>query len=101
MDESRFSLRETVSLEKPGTPPAPAAAPLSALARIMWDQGVPQTGAKSAKEEAIGLLQVAAEVEHALLVQYFYSAYSLNPAVSQAADAQAQIIEVANKRRPI
>jgi rubrerythrin len=33
--------------------------------------------ARSAKEEAIVLLQVGAEVEHALLLQYLFAAYSL------------------------
>jgi len=50
----------------------------------MWDEGIPQAGAETAKAEAIRLLQIAAEVEHALLVQYLYSAYSLNPAIQQA-----------------
>ena len=34
--------------------------------------------AKSASGEAVVLLQVAAEVEHALLLQYLFAAYSLN-----------------------
>src|SRR6185503_18346245 len=33
--------------------------------------------AASPREDAIGLLQVAAEIEHALLVQYLYAAASI------------------------
>jgi hypothetical protein len=96
MGDNRYALREIVKLDETD---AQAAVPttLSALAQIMWDEGLPQTGAKTAKEEAISLLQIAAEVEHALLVQYLYSAYSLNPNVQQAADAQLKIIEVAKQ----
>jgi hypothetical protein len=96
MGESRYALREMVKLDETD---AQAAVPstLSALAQIMWDEGVPQTGAKTPKAEAVRLLQVAAEVEHALLAQYLYSAYSLNPDVQQAADAQLKIIEVAKQ----
>jgi Ferritin-like len=36
-------------------------------------------GAKSALEEAEGLLRAAAEIEHALLVQYLFAGYSLDP----------------------
>ena len=34
-------------------------------------------GAKSAKDEAVGLLRAAAEIEHALLVQYLYAGLSI------------------------
>lgn len=96
MDERRHLLREVVGLKEATTPPAVRPS-VSSLARIMWDEGVPQTGAKTAKAEAIRLLQVAAEVEHALLVQYLYSAYSLNLDIQQAADAQPKIIRVAKQ----
>lgn len=46
----------------------------SAVAQV----GVPQVdGASSPKEDAIGLLMLAAEVEHALMVQYLYAAQSV------------------------
>jgi hypothetical protein len=45
---------------------------LQSAAFPRWD------GATSAKEEAIGLLQAASEVEHALLVQYLYAGYCLD-----------------------
>jgi hypothetical protein len=35
--------------------------------------------AATPKDDAIGLLKLAAEVEHALLVQYLYAASSINP----------------------
>jgi hypothetical protein len=44
--------------------------------------GMPSVpSAQSARDEAIVLLQVGAEVEHALLLQYLFAAYSVNPAV--------------------
>ena len=36
-------------------------------------------GATSAKQEAVGLLRAASEVEHALLVQYIFAGYCLDP----------------------
>ena len=39
-----------------------------------WPDGTPRT----AKEEAVYLLRVAAQVEHGLLVQYLYAAYSID-----------------------
>jgi Ferritin-like len=49
-----------------------------AMRRLVLRVGVPVVeGAASAKEYAIGLLKLAAEVEHALLVQYLYAAFSL------------------------
>lgn len=38
------------------------------------------TGATSPKDELLALLQLAVEVEHALLVQYLYAATSIDPA---------------------
>jgi len=51
----------------------------SALARAIQTAGVPSvSGAITPKEDAIGLLQLAAEVEHALLAQYLYLAASID-----------------------
>ncbi len=51
--------------------------------------GIPATvGAQTPKEDVIGLLMLAAEVEHALMVQYLYAADSLE---STAARTVAQI----------
>ena len=68
MDERRYSLQEVADLKEAATPTVTPPS-VSALARIMWDEGVPQTGAQTAKAEAIRLLQVAAEVEHELEVR--------------------------------
>jgi len=43
------------------------------------------------------LLQIAAEVEHAFLLQYLYAAYSVNPGVPAAADAAQTLVEVAKQ----
>jgi Ferritin-like len=43
--------------------------------------GIPEVaGARTPREDAIGLLMLAAEVEHALMVQYLYAAQSLRGA---------------------
>lgn len=47
-------------------------------------RGVPSvSGANTPKEDAIGLLMLAAEVEHALMVQYLYAAQSVPRPLSQ------------------
>src|SRR5262245_49439183 len=52
----------------------------SAVDRAILETGVPSVAdAQTPKEDALGLLQLAAEVEHALLVQYLYAAASLEP----------------------
>lgn len=49
------------------------------VARALGIAGVPSVAdAQSPKEDAVGLLQLAAEVEHALLVQYLYAAASID-----------------------
>ena len=49
-----------------------------------YGMGVPLVeGAETAKSLAIGLLQLAAEIEHALMVQYLYAADSIDPANDQ------------------
>jgi ferritin-like protein len=48
--------------------------------------------------QAVLLLQIASEVEHAFLLQYLYAAYSLNaPAGSMVAAAQRQFVKVARQ----
>jgi rubrerythrin len=48
------------------------------LQRVMLRVGIPVVeGAETAREFAIGLLKLAAEVEHALMVQYLYAATSI------------------------
>jgi len=52
----------------------------SGVELAILDAGVPSTAdAVTPKDDAIGLLQLAAEVEHALLVQYLYAAASIDP----------------------
>src|SRR6266478_4976663 len=48
----------------------------------------------NAQTQAVELLQAAAEVEQALLVQYLYAAYSIDPA-GPAADLRDVVIEIA------
>ncbi len=46
--------------------------------RILREHGTPEVeGAETPEEAAIGLLQLAAEIEHALMVQYLYAANSI------------------------
>jgi len=52
--------------------------PASPLRDALLIAGIPSVeGATTPKEDAIGLLMLAAEVEHALMVQYLYAAQSL------------------------
>src|SRR5215471_7791280 len=44
---------------------------------------VPSIPGRTARLKAINLLQIAAEVEHALMAQYLYAAYSLDEAFAQ------------------
>lgn len=96
LEESHFSTQYAVAPKTLGADSATAAAP-SNLIKTIREEGVPSGGGVSPRDEAVRLLHVAAEVEHALLIQYLYSAYSLNPKVSQATVAQTQIIEVAKQ----
>jgi hypothetical protein len=53
-------------------------------------------GAETPKEELSALLKVSAEVEHSLLLQYLFAAYSIDPdASSESSDAQRKILDVA------
>lgn len=52
--------------------------------------------AETPKEELSALLKVSAEVEHSLLLQYLFAAYSIDPDGSgESTDAQRKIIDVA------
>lgn len=46
-------------------------------------ENVPVVAAVSAQEEATQLLHAAAEIEHALLIQYLYAAFSLRPSATR------------------
>jgi rubrerythrin len=55
------------------------------LFRAIQETGLPTfVEASSPEQEAIWLLEVAAEIEHALLVEYLYSAYSIDSNPSNA-----------------
>src|SRR5262249_38031742 len=72
-------------LPAPAAPLTGAVAPAvpSGVQRAILAAGVPRiAGAATPKEDALGLLRLAAEVEHALLVQYLYAAASIDPAGS-------------------
>jgi hypothetical protein len=51
------------------------------------------------RDEATFLLHIAAEIEHALMVQYLYAAYSLNPGAAGLSSIQSA--QVANWKRTI
>lgn len=53
-------------------------------------------GAETPREELSSLLKVSAEVEHSLLLQYLFAAYSVDPdASNESLDAQRKILDVA------
>src|SRR6516164_3804545 len=59
----------------------PAAASLAIALEAAFRAGVPvHDPPLPARDEAVFLLHTAAEIEHALLVQYLYAAYSLKSA---------------------
>lgn len=54
-------------------------------AEALFSAGIPAVeGAQTPREDAIGLLELAAEVEHALLVQYLYASLSVRGGPAQA-----------------
>jgi Ferritin-like len=66
--------------------PMKAAALRAAVAEAGMTRFIAESGGlprivkpKSVKDEATGLLRIAAEVEHALMVQYLYAAFTLGP----------------------
>jgi hypothetical protein len=76
-----------------------AAAPSAAsreIVRSVAAVGIPRTSrAKTPKQDVIGLLQLAAEVEHALMVQYLYAAASVHGQTPEGVDASRDIAVVA------
>lgn len=68
---------ESLSLREAIVAP-PAVAESDAVRQMVLRVGIPLVeGAVTAKEYAIGLLKLTAEVEHALMAQYLYAAFSL------------------------
>jgi hypothetical protein len=73
-----------------------AAAPVGrALRQVAATMGMPRAGkvTKTPQEQAVELLQAAAEIEQALLVEYLYAAYSIDPngPAAELRDTVAQI----------
>ena len=61
----------------------------AALSDLIREQGLPYLpDAGSAREEAIQLLRMAAEIEHALLLQYLFAAYSVDETETAAVNTQ-------------
>lgn len=57
---------------------------------------IPRTlDAKTPREDALGLLKLAAEVEHALMAQYLYAAWSIDTDIEGGADAAATFSHIA------
>jgi hypothetical protein len=75
----------------------PAAVPDHPFARMVQVTGLPQVPpqfATSPADQAAFLLEVAAEVEHGLLVQYLYAAYSVDKA-NDAGGWQQRLVDIA------
>src|SRR5712691_13246780 len=74
--------------------PVPEGAPRAAEAAHACPMLLPQEPRLKPRDEAVHLLHAAAEVEHSLLVQYLYAAYSLNPqSADLTPDQQAAVKE--------
>src|ERR1700730_1340006 len=54
--------------------------------------GLPPRGRHSARQFAIMLLRAGAEIEHSLLVQYLYAAYSIDDQYSQSHSGSSQTV---------
>lgn len=68
----------------------------SPILSVLRKTGVPGVqDAKTPKEDAIGLLMLAAEVEHALMIQYLYAAASLKSADAGGVGPWSKIMTVA------
>ena len=57
----------------------------------------PEPLASSPRDEAVFLLQVGAEIEHALLAQYLYAAYSLDESQDAPKNWQKKILQIARE----
>jgi hypothetical protein len=72
MPDRQLNLQPEPQLQSRLAAPPPGAAP----ARPMRFEPSPE---HTARQDLIFLLQTAAEIEHSLLVEYLYAAYSINP----------------------
>src|SRR4051794_8358051 len=91
---SRLAEAELLLAPRVSTPPVD---PLVAAIRELGVPRGPEAVQQSPRDEAIFFLQVAAEVEHALLVQYLYAAYSLDPSRAEGVTWRDQIVEIATE----
>jgi rubrerythrin len=76
-----------------------AATPVGrALREVAAAVGIPRAGkvTRTPQEQAVELLQAAAEVEQALLVEYLYAAYSIDPA-GPAAPLRKTVVQIAKE----
>jgi Ferritin-like len=56
------------------------------LAAKVWETGLTSVPGRTARLKAIYLLQIAAEIEHALMVQYLYAAYAIDEQFAEGRD---------------
>ncbi len=80
-------------------PPIPPAIPVEGAAGAPTQRVPTHDPPLAPRDEATFLLHIAAEIEHALMVQYLYAAYSLDPGA--AGLSQAQSDQVRNWKRTI
>ena len=99
MPRPRVSIQWQRPRDRAAPPADRAPGPVSSrtsIDRILRALGTPEvTGAKTPQAEAIGLLQLAAEIEHSLMVQYLYAAASLPAGTPAGADGRTKIMGVA------
>ena len=76
----------------------PAAKARIHLAAKLTGAGLKSIPGRTARLKAIYLLQIAAEIEHALMVQYLYAAYSLNERFAEGRDDRLHSIVTRWKR---
>jgi hypothetical protein len=88
--------------------PPSASSPAAALLPMVRAASTERTGPPAVRlrrqvprmtdrDELVLLLHVAAEIEHALLVQYLYAAYSLDPAEPTQHEWRREIVEIARE----
>jgi hypothetical protein len=78
--------------EGAGPPARPTAPAMLYQARpVAGDIGFPPTGGRDVRDFAVFLLHAAAEIEHSLLIQYLYAAYSINDENEQLTQDRATL----------
>jgi hypothetical protein len=82
---------------RPSVPRAPLQASLTEAITALGVPRAPEPLARSPRDEAAFLLQVGAEIEHALLAQYLYAAYSLDESQDAPRRWQKEILKIARE----